>query len=230
MNKKYSDELVSNILEKSKSLSNPELAEMFKLGVPVIEKILYQRLKVGTTVQKSRCLRCNKIYNKKRIKNANFCSVLCWRKDYGQKNKTRISLNAKLRGRRNGAKQKNLVREITDIPYRNWLMSHTKPSTKLHTDRFFYGGNMFKVLTRDGFQCTRCTATGKQRLVVHHIDRSGRTKHPNGSMDNLITLCKRCHSIEHQGDNIIGNIKAYILKDSGFRDRIQMEIFKNGNH
>jgi hypothetical protein len=51
------------------------------------------------------------------------------------------------------------------------------------------------VISRDNFKCTVC---GKaERLVVHHKDNSRKTGNINNNLDNLITLCYRCHGLEH---------------------------------
>jgi len=52
------------------------------------------------------------------------------------------------------------------------------------------------AIERDGFRCQICGCAEVQHLHAHHIDGKGRynSKHPNDSLDNLITLCRRCHS------------------------------------
>ncbi len=44
----------------------------------------------------------------------------------------------------------------------------------------------FKVLERDEFKCQRC---GYAFLEVHHIDGN----RENNDLNNLITLCRKCH-------------------------------------
>jgi hypothetical protein len=64
-----------------------------------------------------------------------------------------------------------------------------------------YGINGYKALLRDNFQCQNCFSkpikgNRKNRLDLHHIDGKGSatpTKERNNSLDNLITLCKKCH-------------------------------------
>lgn len=51
-----------------------------------------------------------------------------------------------------------------------------------------------KVYGRDNYTCQKCGVQYKNnegRLVAHHINRDKK----NGSMDNLITLCRHCHGI-----------------------------------
>ena len=66
------------------------------------------------------------------------------------------------------------------------------------TVRGFYSSDYWKnvrwqIMERDEFTCVRCGSS--HNLHVHHIKRKG-----NGggeSFDNLITLCRSCHSQEH---------------------------------
>ncbi len=69
-----------------------------------------------------------------------------------------------------------------------------------------FGGNKQKVLERDNFECQDCGMSQERhidlfnfQLTVHHIDGKGRRcKEKNNDMDNLITLCVRCHKQVHQ--------------------------------
>lgn len=49
------------------------------------------------------------------------------------------------------------------------------------------------VLERDGYQCVVCG--NKNTIVVHHIDGNG-VDGDNG-VDNLATMCSRCHKYTH---------------------------------
>ncbi len=74
-------------------------------------------------------------------------------------------------------------------------------------DKHMYGGNAQAVLERDNFECQDCGMTQEQHIIVfgnrlniHHKDITGKsTKKPfkNNDMDNLRTLCIRCHTTEH---------------------------------
>ena len=59
-----------------------------------------------------------------------------------------------------------------------------------------FSGNKYKVLERDNYTCQICGNT--TQLVVHHKDDSGQSDNPNNDMDNLITLCRRCHINIHK--------------------------------
>jgi endogenous inhibitor of DNA gyrase (YacG/DUF329 family) len=52
-----------------------------------------------------------------------------------------------------------------------------------------YNGNGIKALKRDNFLCQNCYTN--KNLKIHHID--GNRK--NNQLENLITLCSKCHSI-----------------------------------
>lgn len=69
----------------------------------------------------------------------------------------------------------------------------------MHIKRF--GGMRMIVLDRDGWKCVKCGMTQKQHkerfkcsLTINHIDHQGRyVSSPNNNIDNLETLCLRCH-------------------------------------
>ena len=67
------------------------------------------------------------------------------------------------------------------------------------------------TLMRDGYQCTQCKKKGE--LDAHHIlwkEHGGKD-----TIENLITLCKRCHRKVHKG-----KLKLDVKGVSGFKDRI----------
>ena len=72
-------------------------------------------------------------------------------------------------------------------------------------DKNVFGGNKFKALERDNWECQECGLSQEQsiilfnrKLFVHHIDGHGRnSKDKNHNLDNLITLCPRCHGKIH---------------------------------
>ena len=47
------------------------------------------------------------------------------------------------------------------------------------------------ILDRDGWQCQRCGRYG--RLECHHVDGDPGLN----TLDNLETLCRRCHLLHH---------------------------------
>lgn len=56
------------------------------------------------------------------------------------------------------------------------------------------------VKQRDNYRCQRC-GTGKS-LTVHHI--KPQSTHPELAKDpeNMITLCRQCHNLEHRTPKI----------------------------
>jgi predicted metal-binding protein len=65
-----------------------------------------------------------------------------------------------------------------------------------------FGGNWQKTLDRDGNHCVVCQMTND--LTVHHKDETGMKsvgsyKKSNNSPNNLVTLCRSCHSKLHNG-------------------------------
>lgn len=65
------------------------------------------------------------------------------------------------------------------------------------------------VLKRDNYLCVTCgTDTG---LIVHHEDRQGRGwDEPDNDLDNLMTLCRRCHRLEHHPEIMAGKRGEFI--------------------
>lgn len=69
----------------------------------------------------------------------------------------------------------------------------------MHKKRF--GGFREAVLLRDDFKCVVCSMTNEKHkqtwgreITINHIDGQGRySKEQNNNLDNLETLCLRCH-------------------------------------
>ena len=76
------------------------------------------------------------------------------------------------------------------------LYGHKRETDLAYKDKKRYGGHRDEVLRRDEYTCTMCGA--KKDLVIHHIDCSGQTDEPNNDVDNLTTLCRRCHINLHK--------------------------------
>lgn len=68
---------------------------------------------------------------------------------------------------------------------------------KLISEQRRFGGNRIKVLERDNYTCQKCDS--KKLICVHHVDGTGRgSKIHNNNLDNLITLCRNCHTKIHK--------------------------------
>lgn len=61
------------------------------------------------------------------------------------------------------------------------------------------------VLERDGHRCANCQVT--QKLHVHHKTYEHRGDEFN-HLEDLITLCERCHEIEHETLDAIAALAA----------------------
>lgn len=67
--------------------------------------------------------------------------------------------------------------------------------------KYRFGGLRESVLERDNWACVKCGFTNEQHitdfkrsLTVDHIDGNGRhSKTPNNNLENLQTLCLKCH-------------------------------------
>lgn len=73
-----------------------------------------------------------------------------------------------------------------------------KISHRKSTDLQRFGGNRLIALKRDGNKCTLCKSS--ELLQVHHKDEMGRNKPRtvrNNDIDNLVTLCAKCHIEQH---------------------------------
>jgi len=68
---------------------------------------------------------------------------------------------------------------------------------RCYREQKHYAGKRDEILERDGHMCTNCSAT--ELLVVHHKNGKGRScTDPDNSLDNLVTLCRKCHIAEHR--------------------------------
>lgn len=74
----------------------------------------------------------------------------------------------------------------------------------------YFNGNRRKTLERDNYRCQICDKDVKKiRYEVHHIDFTGGTKESNNELNNLITICIKCHRKIHarKKNNAGGGIK-----------------------
>lgn len=65
-----------------------------------------------------------------------------------------------------------------------------------YKDEIRFDGNREKALQRDNYECQMCN--NKSNLIVHHIDCSGQSDNVNNELDNLTTLCRKCHINLHK--------------------------------
>jgi len=84
---------------------------------------------------------------------------------------------------------------------RKWLsanVARTGEYKRTAKENYYYSGNRIPAHERDGYKCVRCASP--DNLHVHHIDGKGKgtpKNERNDSLDNLVTLCNKCHSMLH---------------------------------
>ncbi len=87
---------------------------------------------------------------------------------------------------------------------KEWINNNPEKISQYRDNREF-GGMSQEVLERDNFQCTKCGMSQEQSIIlfnnklsVHHEDGNGRRKSfKNNDINNLYTICMRCHKILH---------------------------------
>lgn len=128
---------------------------------------------------KRNCLVCNKefVEYNGRQRRKKFCSQKCnikhWNKDNPEKSKKAT----------HKYRQQNL----------ELCRERTRVNQRLLNNKNRFGGNRLRVLERDNNTCTKCGETNKLKLIVHHKNRNKK----DNRLNNLITLCKRCHPYLH---------------------------------
>lgn len=90
-----------------------------------------------------------------------------------------------------------------------------------------FSGNWIKALERDNFSCQLCgkhippgqkTSKPIYGLFVHHWDGSNdrKTQQGNHSIDNLVTLCQKCHNLFHTEVHLVKIDGQYFMKGEIF--------------
>jgi len=155
------------------------------------------------------CLKCYTKYYKKNYPERVKAARIKWyqknptyKKNYDQNNKEKH--------RQYQAMRKERAKLLGNSEYLENLRKHYK---KMNDSRR-YDGNKPIVLLRDNNQCQICGA--KEKLVIHHIDgnnfRDSSRRKIDNSLENLITLCSRCHRALHGYIYIQKYIKTKELK------------------
>jgi 5-methylcytosine-specific restriction endonuclease McrA len=149
------------------------------------------------------CIYCNKEIIGRR-KDAKYCSKECRYLDYS----TTKKLIIKKQRAEWYLKNRERERKRSDEWYKNHRESeieknkeYRKQNKELfnwYHDKDRFNGVRDIILEIDKKQCQLCGTDKK--LCVHHIDGSGYTskkKNSNNDIENLITLCKSCHTKLH---------------------------------
>lgn len=86
---------------------------------------------------------------------------------------------------------------ITRYKHDWWVASGGTRYSKMLREQRHFGGLREAVLQRDGNKCCQCGSW--HQLLVHHKDGNGRgVPEPINQIDNLITLCRKCHMDAHR--------------------------------
>lgn len=112
----------------------------------------------------------------------------------------------KVRNNRNQWKRNNKEKE--SLSKRNWYQRDLENNRKIILEKDHkrkFGGMRDKVLERDNWECQKCGMIQEQHIIlfnralsIHHIDGNGcNSKTPNNNIDNLQTICIRCHKKLH---------------------------------
>lgn len=116
-------------------------------------------------------------------------------KKYREQNRLKIRERSKLWERKHRVHHPRVLKTPEEIKQRISLYS------KKWRDKNYFGGLKQEVYERDNFECQECGMNNEQHivvfgnsLVIHHIDRN----RDNNVLDNLKTLCRRCHIIVHK--------------------------------
>ena len=165
------------------------------------------------------CLYCNSALVKKGRK---YCGVDCYNKskfgkkrpDVALRNKTNNPIHnpkslEKMRKSLTGKKlpkevrdkmsatRKNIIKDNPELIEKMLIAAENKYLSKVRGT----GWRLIrlKVMDRDNHKCQNCGEDKKNKLLVHHIDWRGKrrgvpSKEWNNNMNNLQTLCYKCHN------------------------------------
>jgi len=86
--------------------------------------------------------------------------------------------------------------KISGVNHPHWN-SNREQVFAPYTDEFSM--NAPKVRKRDNYNCNLCFKTGR---TIHHIDENKK----DSRMENLVSLCRRCHMSIHKKDKGIWTI------------------------
>lgn len=97
----------------------------------------------------------------------------------------------------------------------------------MHSQRF--DGLRVNVLIRDGYKCNVCGMTDaehkdtyQREITIDHIDGNGRyADKPNNTLDNLWTLCLKCHGRRDA-------IRHFITRGKRYEDSLLQELKLKG--
>ena len=166
-------------------------------------------------VSMNKCLRCNKEFVITHTGGAKkvFCSKLCRRLEYVEKNRKQIKERRQKHYIANRDKERRMCADWykknkeSEIAKNKEYRKMNRELFNWYHDKDRFGGIREKILQRDNFQCQICG--NEEKLCVHHIDGTNYLKsNTNNDLENLITLCKSCHSKLHWWQRKNHNLKS----------------------
>lgn len=129
-------------------------------------------------IKDKKCETCSKVFTPSKFTPKQpYCSRLCRDAAWRNNNRTKYTLQRQEERKR--------------------LAGYYSKYNKNYKNDTRYGGHKYEVLERDNYMCVDCGKDSPKSLVIHHIDFSGQTDHPNNEMSNLETLCRACHIRKH---------------------------------
>lgn len=159
-------------------------------------------------MRKCTCKTCNKIYFIfPSQKGGTYCSKDCYRK---KQKVYKLPATCKVCGKVFMTSKSRLAigRGKYCSPKCYWVsllvpLEQTRKREANQRNKWRFGGNREKALLRDNHQCKICKT--KNDLIIHHIDGTGYKsvrdfKKINNAIENLLTLCRSCHTKLHNQD------------------------------
>lgn len=143
------------------------------------------------------CKKCKKLYNQvnqQDYRNENKEHIALYMKDYQCKHKELLSERGKLYRKENKEGIASYMKEYQKKKYK----SDIKYKTIITTGKYITLVVKPAVFKRDHYMCQTCHC--KNDLIIHHIIPVSKDILKIKEIDNLITLCKKCHFyIAHLG-------------------------------
>lgn len=140
-----------------------------------------------------------------------YCSRICRGKFYREKYKIRIRAYKKIHDKAYFLSNREKIREYRKQYYWNhreesirkakeWSDLHpevNKQATRRYKDNTRFSGMRDFILERDNRTCQLC---GKPSVLIHHKDENSyhNSDNPNNAPENLIILCRPCHTHLHK--------------------------------
>ena len=143
-------------------------------------------------------------------------------------------------------KEIRFIRSLLPVKKNNWLILETgtfdtqymknpriRSKSVIHWGyqrgrNYGFANTKAFVLARDGYTCRHCKGKHKDtRLEVHHI--VWRSQGGSDDADNLITLCRTCHTGVHDGTVRLGasGLKKGTLSFATQMNSIRIQLLKN---